>query len=205
MTHLTPEQFIDLAEGAAPESATPHLAICGECRQELAQLRAMMSEAAIDADVPEPSPLFWNGLSRRVRDAVAEDAGRPSFWPGWLGQPRLLVPALAGALAILLAVVLLPRTPAAPETIPSTPLPVADATLPTLAPVTPLSAIDDPQLRIVAAAATTAAWDEMMDEIAMAGGSGDVLATALTPDEQLELQRLLMEEMAQAKAQEKRS
>jgi hypothetical protein len=217
MAHLTPEQFVDLAEGAGAESAVPHLAGCDACRRELADLRAMLSEAAVvDAgSVPEPSPLFWNQLSSRVREDVAS---APAGWRGWLSlarrrlgggvMPRVLVPALAGALALLFAVIVLPRTSVGPATIPSTPLPVADATVPALAPVAlgTLSApIDDDQLRIVAAVATTAAWDEMMDEIAMAGGSGDALAGSLTPDEQLELQRLLIEETAQARAQEKRS
>ncbi|HXD74931.1 MAG TPA: hypothetical protein VN628_14380, partial [Vicinamibacterales bacterium] len=179
--------------------------------RELAGLRAMMSEAAIDSDVPEPSPLFWNHLSSRVHDAVADEGGRPAFWFGWLGRPRVLVPMFAAALAMLVAVVLLPRAPFdTPSTIPSTPLPVADATLPastpSLPPIAPLGRADDPQLRIVTAGATSAAWDEMMDEVAMAtAGSSDAVAAALTADEQRELQRLLTQEVAQASAQEKRS
>ena len=205
--HLTPEQFVDLAEGTQPESAVPHLASCEACRRELADLRATMMAAAgpLVDDVPEPSPLFWSHLSSRVRDAVAGEAARKTSWLDWLSRPRVLVPSLAGVFALVLAVVLLPRTQPVPATIPSKPLPVADATVPTLPSATPLSATDETQLGIVAAVASTASWDEMMDEIAMAGGSGEALADALTPDEQLELQRLLTEEMAHAKAQEKRS
>ncbi len=200
--HLTPEQFVDLVEGAARESSFPHLAGCVECRQELADVRAMMAEAA-DVEVPEPPPLFWNRLSARVREAVADEASRPRSWRAWLLQPRVFVPTLAGALAVALVAVLLPRT-SVTTTIPSTPLPIAEATLPSLPPLAPLAAADDPQLRIVAAVATTVSWDDMMDELAMAG-TGDALASELTPDEQRELQRLLTEEMAQARALEKRS
>ena len=203
MAHLTPEQFVDLAEGVRPDSEAPHLTTCEACRRELADLRAMMSATAVvDAgEVPEPSPLFWNHLSSRVREGVAS---RPAGWRERLSL-RVLVPSLAVALAILFAVILVPRSSPEPAAIPSTPLPVADATLPSLPPLAPLNIADDPQLRIVAAVATTASWDEMMDEIAMAGGSGEALASSLTADEQRELERLLKEDMAQTKAQEKRS
>jgi hypothetical protein len=211
MSHLKPEQFVDLAEGALAETAVPHLAACEACRRELAGLREMMSEASrpgVDV-APEPSPLFWDHLSARVRAAVAEESERPRTWRERVLQPLVLVPSLAAALAVALAV-LLPRAPLT-TTIPSTPLPIAqNSTLPTvspsLPPLAPFGAADDPQLRIVAAAATAAAWDEMMDEVAMAtGGTSDAVAAALTVDEQRELQRLLTEEMAQPSALEKRS
>jgi hypothetical protein len=188
MTHLTPEQFIDIAEGAAPEASAPHLAACDACRRELAGLRAMMSEAAAGSDVPEPPTLFWNRLSSRVHDAAVEQGGRPQSWFGWLTEPRVLVPALATALALLIAVVLLPRSPA----LPVRPLP----------PIAPLGAADDPALRVVAVAATGVAPDEMMDDVEI---SSDAVAAALTVDEQRELRRLLTQEMAQPSALEKRS
>ncbi len=209
MSHLTPEQFVDLAEGATPESSAPHLSSCNACRQELAALRAMLSEAEA-VDVPEPSPLFWPQLSARVRDAIAAEPAPSRSWTAWLRPPRVLVPALAGALAVALVAILLPRAPLT-TTIPSTPLPVAQSgTLPTvspsLPPLAPLGAADDPQLTIVASFATAADWDEMRDEVATAtAGTGDAVAGALTADEQRELQRLLAEEMAQPRALESRS
>ena len=208
MSHLKPEQFVDLAEGTLPETAVPHLAACDACRRELAGLRAMMAEAS-HVPAPEPSPLFWDHLSTRVRDAVAEETARPRSWRERVLQPLVLVPSLAVALAVALIAVLLPRAPVT-TTIPSTPLPVAAATLPASSPVQPvlssLGSADDPQLRIVAAVATAVSWDDMMDEIAMAGtGTSDALAGALTTDEQRELERLLTQETAQAKTQEKRS
>src|SRR5262245_19859636 len=70
--HLSAEDLVDLAEGTRPESSAPHLSGCDACRSQLADLRAMMA-AAVAADVPEPSPLFWDQLSRRVREAVEVD------------------------------------------------------------------------------------------------------------------------------------
>ena len=206
-THLTPEQFVDVAEGAEPESSLPHLAVCDSCAHQLADLHATMSRTR-DADVPEPSPLFWDHLSSRVREAVAEEAARPRSWREWLLQPRVLGPALAGALLAALVAVLLPRTPMM-TTSRSMPVPLAanaanPATAPALPPLAPFGAADDPQLTIVAAVATTVDWDEMRDEVTLAAG-GDAVAGALTIDEQRELQRLLAEETAQPDAPGKRS
>jgi hypothetical protein len=197
-----PEQFVDLAEGTAPESSLPHLASCDACRRELAEMRALMSEAA-GVDVPEPSPLFWNHLSTRVRDAVAEEGARTQSWRRWVFNPRVLAPVLAGALAVALAAVLLPRAPVT-TTIPSTPLSLSgNALLPSLPPLAPLGAADDPQLGIVTAIATAVDWDDMRDEVAMAtGGSSEAVAGALTAGEQRELQRLLADEMTQPTALE---
>jgi hypothetical protein len=72
--HLSADDLVDLADGTRPESSAPHLTSCGACRAQLADLRMMM-RAAVAADVPEPSPLFWDQLSRRVHEAVeAEQA-----------------------------------------------------------------------------------------------------------------------------------
>jgi hypothetical protein len=213
MRHLTPEQFVDVAEGTRPESAIPHLASCDACRLELAGLRAMMAETADEVaghdGVPEPSPLFWNQLSSRVRNAVAEEPRGLTSWFGWLRQPRVFVPSLAAALAVTLVAVLIPRAPV--ETIiPATALPIAQTSLPSvspsLPPLAPLGAADDPELRIVAAVATAVDWDEMRDEVALAStGTGDAIVASLTIDEQRELQRLLAQEMAQSGTPEKRS
>jgi hypothetical protein len=211
MSHLTPEQFVDLAEGVAAETSLPHLASCDACRRQLASMRAMMSDVA-SVDASEPSPLFWDHLSTRVREAVAGERARPRSWRDYLLRPRVLALSLAGALAVALFAVILPGTPATitiRTTIPSTPLPMAaeNVLLPSLPPLAPLGAADDPQLGFVADYGTTLDWDEMREEMALAtpGGSSDAVAGALTVDEQRELQRLLAEEMAQPRALEIRS
>ena len=52
-------------------------------------------------DVPEPSPLFWNHLSQRVREAVANE---PAPAPGWIN--RLNVAWAAGVFGAVAVVVL---------------------------------------------------------------------------------------------------
>src|SRR5215471_4709679 len=108
MAHLKPARLVDLAEGVEAEQSVPHLAECDTCRRALAELRATM--AAIETPrgpgsdvVPEPSPLFWDHLSARVHDAVAEE-GRPArvrWLDRWL-RPRVIAPVLAGALALVI-------------------------------------------------------------------------------------------------------
>jgi len=210
-SHLTPEQLIDLAEGAAPEASAPHLAGCEACRRELAGLRAMLSDAA-GVPVPEPSPLYWDHLSARVRDAVEQEAARPRSWRERLLQPLVLVPSLGAALAVAIVAVMLPRQGLAPDIPASPPGPLnvivtAPSTSPSLPPLLPLGSADDPQLRLVAAYAATLDWDEMRDEVGydVPNGLGDAVAGALTAGEQRELQRLLAEEMAQPRALEIRS
>jgi len=211
-SHLTPEQLvdlIDLSEGAQPESSQPHLASCDVCRRQLAEMRVVMAEAA-DVSVPEPSPLFWNHLSARVRESVAQEAARPRSWRARVLQPFVLLPSLGAAIAVAIIAIVLPREAVAPD-IPAVPLPlvstaVLPGTSPSLPPLAPFGAADDPQLSIVTAVATTIDWDEMRDEVALAaGGSSDAVVGSLTAGEQRELQRLLAEEVAQPRALEKRS
>jgi hypothetical protein len=225
MAHLTPEQFVDIADGVLAESGSevaPHLSACAECRQQLAEMRAIMTEAA-DVDVPEPSPLFWDHLSARVSAAVSEEPG-PRSWREWLLRPLILVPSIAGVLVAALFVVLLTRPALAPlppapppgmvtATVRPSPSPdsaarasvsAIDASLP------PLGSADDPQLGLVADYGTSLDWEEMRDEIALGapgalGASSDALVGALTVEEQRELQRLLADEMAQRVAPGNRS
>ena len=211
MSHLSPEQFVDLAEGVTAEASLPHLASCDTCRRQLAGMRAMMFDVA-SVDAAEPSPLFWDHLSARVSEAVADERARPRSWRDYLLRPRVLVLSMAGAVAAALIAIMLPGTPVTTTirtTIPSTPLPMAaeNALLPSLPPLAPLGAADDPQLGLVADYGTTLDWDEMREEMALAtpGGSSDAVVGALTVDEQRELQRLLAEEMAQPSALEIRS
>ena len=207
-THLTPEQFVDLAEGTQPESAVPHLAACDACRNELADLRAMMAATA-DVEVPEPSPLYWHHLSSRVRDAVDQQSERS--WRARVMRPFVLVPSLGAVLAAaIFAVFAANRTAEAPARLPALPIAfnttVVPETSPSFQPLAPFGATDDPQLNLVAAVATTADWDEMMDEVAMStADTSDAVAAALTQDEQRELQRLLTEAIAQPAAREKLS
>jgi hypothetical protein len=104
MTHLSELELVDVIEGALPRERRAHLDHCASCRDRAADLRATWNEAT-DAAVPEPSPLFWDQFSARVREAV-EATDRPALsgtWLGWLRQDRLAW-AAAGALVAVLVI-----------------------------------------------------------------------------------------------------
>jgi hypothetical protein len=212
MRHLTAEQFVDLAEGTRDEASVPHLLTCEACRRELVDLRLALtgvSAVALDAvggasDVPEPSPLFWDHFSARVRAAVANDAndandGAPARRASWRWSwPRVVIGAAAGALAV--ALVAFSSFVAAPSVkAPAAPVPPVAQ----LAPLEPLGSPDDPSLSLVAEYGSTLEWDEMREQMAVSthpGGLDETVAD-LNGSERRELQKLLKEELARPGAQ----
>jgi len=101
MKHLTPEEFVDLVDGVLSSERARHVEACPSCQRRVAEVKTAMG-AAEQVEVPEPSPLFWDHLSARVKEAVAAEpvpvAGwRTLTWRGWLV-------AAATTAAIVLAV-----------------------------------------------------------------------------------------------------
>ncbi|MFP5379506.1 MAG: hypothetical protein ACLGHP_07110 [Vicinamibacteria bacterium] len=103
MRHLTPDEFVDLVDGALAADRVAHVEACAVCREEAGTLRAMLAETA-DVEVPEPTPAEWAGLSARIAAAVeAEPAPGWGWLLAWLRAP-VLVP-VAGVAALVLALV----------------------------------------------------------------------------------------------------
>jgi hypothetical protein len=201
MTHLSPEEFVDAAEGVLSPPRQAHLDACPTCRREVTALAALLREAAT-AEVPEPSPLFWEHLSARVRRSIAEAdvpaAGGLTWW-------RWPVLAPMGALATVLLILIgsLPRTAA-------TPPPVAVATSPAAA---PSPSAGEEATRLAPADADTGRWDVMAELVgtldwetagaaglSVVPGDSEHAAMLLTPEEQAELSRLLRGELARSKS-----
>jgi hypothetical protein len=88
MNHLTREEILDAAETDAGQPAAGrarnrgHLDACAQCRAEVSALADLLREVS-DVEVPEPSPLFWDHFSRRVSNAVREQAKVPARRPWW--------------------------------------------------------------------------------------------------------------------------
>ena len=90
MTHFNDVELVNVIEHALPESRARHLDECVACRTRVEDLRAALARVSED-EVPDPSPLFWDHFSARVRQALDEDeaeAHRPS-WLRWVHDARL--------------------------------------------------------------------------------------------------------------------
>ena len=110
MTHLTPGEFIDAIEANAAPLATErqsHLAACVQCQQQLAELSHVLNEAK-QTSVPEPSPLFWQHFSQRVRTTIDQPPAPDPIWPAWL-RWQVLLPLGAVAMIILALMLAVPK------------------------------------------------------------------------------------------------
>jgi len=184
--HLRPDELVDLAEGARAESSAPHLAVCEVCRGTLADLRATMGDIA-PSDVPDPSPLFWNELSARVRESVAVEAIPRPFWRDLFAWPRVLVPmsALAAAAVVIVAMSVGSRT-----TRPALPIAATEHLLDAQ------QIAEDPSLGLVADLTAEMDWDTAREAGLAPRGSAEHAVTHLSAGELRELGRILHEELA---------
>jgi hypothetical protein len=108
--HLGEEALIDLMEGVADAGARAHASSCLHCRARLEQAAAGL-ELASEADVPEPSPLFWDAFRRRVDERIVSGDREPA-WKRL--AVRSMAPWLAAAAVLVAAAaVTFPRGPAA--------------------------------------------------------------------------------------------
>lgn len=204
MGHLSREQLVDLADGTNTESSTPHLVACAQCREMLAELRSTISRAA-RVQMPEPSPLFWDHFSARVRDAVAaEGAPEPLSWServrstlfGSARVVRVLVPlAIAAAAVVVIGVFVTsgsrqPIAVAVPD--------LAESTIPAEAVEgTTIVLPDDPTLSLMADLGTDLDWDQIHDSgIVAHSGLMDRAVSGLSAGERAELEKLLKKELA---------
>jgi len=202
-THLRQTEFVDFAEGTLAPSRAGHLDTCAPCRAQAEEVAAAVRSVS-SVEMPEPSPLFWDHFSARVREQVAHEAPDRATWWSSMGV-RALVPLVA-ALAVLIAFVstaLLSRvtrsTPAAGELASSH---VSPAVSPAAADPDLLSPVDDQDAEVWAVL-TAAASDMRVDEGHAAGmgahiGAVDHEVTHLNQAELKELDRLLQSELKHA-------
>ena len=184
MTHLTPDQLVDALDGLLEPSRTTHLEACGPCRQQLADLAAVLRDTR-QVDVPEPSPLYWQHLSARVRTAIDAEAAPAGGWPHWLRWP-VLAPIAALALIVMALAAAVPRHAAV------TPDVAVDAAVG--------QALDD-SFAMVADLVGDLDWDTARSAgLTVGPGAADQAVLELTVAEQQELSRLLRAELTKAKS-----
>lgn len=196
MRHSSPDELMDVAEGVRPPASLPHLATCDVCRAQIDELRGLMAEVGA-VPVPEPSPLFWDHWSARVRDKVAAEAApnaasgtRGIEWLMW----RPLWSTITVAAAIAVVVWLAPQTRSV-RTGPPVVAPAsraADVPRPIEQPES--SAADEPLLVFIEELASGVDVDAVFAAgLTLDSGATDAAVSGLSSDEQRELQRLLQE------------
>lgn len=193
--HLDEAALLDVAEGSRSDRAEAHLAECERCRLQVEDLRAAMRMTE-DAPVPEPSPLFWDHLSARVREAIAEEAtgeaAASSSWAARLWNWPMVTAAVAAA-AIVIAVGVNRRS--ASETNAQSAAAPAPAVVMTPGDLTP-SIDNDPSFSFLADLAGDLDWDDAV-EAGLTSGADTVerVVQDMSEDERRELRRVLQEEM----------
>ncbi|HSD28760.1 MAG TPA: hypothetical protein VLL75_15765 [Vicinamibacteria bacterium] len=160
--HVPDGSLLDLAEGRGSEADRAHAGACAACASRLAEVRSAL-DLARGADVPEPSPLYWDALRRSVARRIGEEPRTGPRW-GWLGP-------LAAA-ALVAAVVLTTGRTHAPSPTPASGLPAWSA-LP--------EPEDDPSLAVLEG---LAAGDDALGALDEGGGVGRFLASLSDEDYQ---------------------
>ena len=185
MTHLTPDELVDALDGLLEPSRTTHLEACGPCRQQLADLGAVLRDTR-QVDVPEPSPLYWQHLSARVRTAIVAEVASAGGWRHWVRWP-VLAPVAVLALIVMALAAAVPRQA---------------AVTPDVAAVN--AAVDQPlgdSFAVVANLVGDIDWDTAMSAgLTVGPGAADQAVLELTAAEQQELARLLKAELTKAKS-----
>jgi hypothetical protein len=97
--HLSPDDLAAGADGTLGTAGAGHLAECGACRAAVSELSAVL--AALKSEtVSEPSPLFWEHFSARVREATST-VTPPERRARMLGRPVVILGALAAVALVL--------------------------------------------------------------------------------------------------------
>ena len=162
-----------------------------------------MLARTVGADVPEPSPLFWDHFSARVRDEIANET--PGRW-GWTSglRPWPVAAAAAVVVALLVAVSVF-RAPSNQPAAGTDRQEVADARPPAVAPVDADADPDDVEVdeawAVVRAVADDVVWDDVTDAgISARPGSADRAIQTLSAAERTELAALIAEELKRSGA-----
>jgi hypothetical protein len=201
--HLRDTELVDLVDGTLPAARRQHAADCAACRGKAETLSVAMQRAS-EAAVPEPSPLFWDQFSARVRETIANEPEPPSAiraildTAGW----RMWAAGAAAAAVLILAVVL--WRGAAPDPRLAAPgADVAAVSTPVEAAVeAPVDIEADEAWALVRGAAEDLGPDEMHEAGVTAGpGAADGATTRLSDRERIELARLLEAEMKTRRAE----
>jgi hypothetical protein len=190
MKHLSNDELMAAAESGGAQ--TPHLETCESCSARVEELRRVVRLAS-EVDVPEPSPLFWNHFSDRVREAVAaEPIARATGWRFNVGWTTSVVGALA-IIVIGVAVTLKTAQPMHPN-VPTAAVDVAGAgnNLPSLN--------DDPTWALMGELASQIDFEDAGEAgLTTRPGSAEQALAQMSDEEQRQVVELLQLELQKTK------
>jgi hypothetical protein len=178
---LDPEELIDALDDRLPAERRRHLEACDRCQGAVADVVSAAGLARRAAEVPEPSPWFWDGMSRRIQAATransepARSAWRVD-WRWWAGV------SAAAALALVFGV----REQTARPFVASTALATSWAPA--------ASGAGDgaeASLNFVVQLASSVPYDELQTVARPTVSATDAMVGQLTADERAELVRLI--------------
>lgn len=191
--HLSDDELIETVEGRGHDAARAHAAACEQCGAGVAQLRAVLGRVQAD-EMPEPSPVFWDHFSSRVRSAVERESA-PARRQRWRDRWAWRFVSLAAAAGVLVVAVVVMNRPDTSPVAPVSPEP-AGAGLAAAAD-TPVPGADDGTFDLVTVISTDLAGEDgaaaSFDE---RPGSAERAVEHLSLEEQSELVRLLEAAMA---------
>jgi hypothetical protein len=193
MTHLSPDQVVDVAEGCADAAVAAHAAGCASCRAKAESLLDAVRLAESDPRV-EPSPLFWPHLAARIGEAVRREEVRVPFWRSWGWR---LAPI--GAAAVLMIAVgigsrMWTGAPGGGPLVPA--MPAGAPAQAAMEPTSDLDTADDPSWLLVSELSA----DVSVEEAEASGawpppGGADKALLQLDGAERMELARILQSEI----------
>jgi hypothetical protein len=190
MIHLTRDERLQaLEDGLAPRRRR-HLERCAVCRADVDALDDVL-RAVRATQVPEPSPLFWDHFSSRVRDAVALEPTPIRPWWKPVRRPRLVSLSAAALVVVLVALGWVARRGAT-----ETPIETSVAGVAAGEP-DPDAAATDEEWGLLLSVADDSAWSD--DEgLAWSSrpGQSELTVSDLTAEEQAALVSLLNEAIA---------
>lgn len=100
MRHLSDDTLFEALESRPDAGSRAHIESCASCRTRLDEANTGLLLAR-EADVPEPSPLYWEAFRRQVGRRIAAEDRRPGR--AWL----LPLAAAAAAVAFLVPLIII--------------------------------------------------------------------------------------------------
>jgi hypothetical protein len=96
--HLDEGEIVDLLDGIGDSERRAHAGACLDCSRRLEEAGRAM-RLAHEAEVPEPSPLYWEAFRRQVGQRIETDA-RPMVRRSRLGIGLLAAAGLVGLIVL---------------------------------------------------------------------------------------------------------